>query len=110
MMDKKIKKAWLEALRSDEYHQGQGRLCEASEVEDVCYFCCLGVLIDIAADGDWCYSQGFMTWSFGGEEDMPPLSFLNEVGLDHNLAKELATDNDNGRSFKQIARKIEGRA
>lgn len=51
-MNKKIKKAWLKALRSDDYEQGVGQLCY-TENDGIDHFCCLGVLIDVAADGDW---------------------------------------------------------
>lgn len=106
-MDKRIKKAWLKALRSDDYNQGVGQLCRTGD-DGVDHFCCLGVLIDIAADGDWRLTQ--KGWTFEGQRCMPPADFLNEVGLDGSLSNELADDNDNGLSFKQIAGKIERRA
>jgi len=106
-MDKKIKKAWLKALRSEKYAQGDRQLCR-TDVDGVDYFCCLGVLIDIAADGDWRLTQ--RGWTFEGQRCMPPAAFLDKVGLDRILSGELADDNDRGRSFKQIADKIERRA
>ena len=44
-MKKELKEAWIEALRSGEYKQGVGALCE--EVKEVKTYCCLGVLADI---------------------------------------------------------------
>ena len=42
-MNKDIKKKWVDALRSGEYKQGQGRL--KNEKNE---YCCLGVLCDLA--------------------------------------------------------------
>lgn len=106
-MDKKIKEAWLKALRSEKYAQGYGQLCRTGD-DGVDHFCCLGVLIDIAADGDWRLTQ--KGWTFKGQRCIPPAAFLDEVGLDWDLSNELAEDNDEGLSFKQIANKIESRA
>ena len=47
-MDAKIKADWLAALRSGDYEQGRGQLCDAEG-----RMCCLGVLYDVAHDGDW---------------------------------------------------------
>lgn len=41
-MDAQLKAKWVEALRGDEYQQGQGSL-----LREGCY-CCLGVLCEVA--------------------------------------------------------------
>jgi hypothetical protein len=41
----RIKTAWVEKLRSETYHQGEGRLMDPLESPPV--FCCLGVLCDL---------------------------------------------------------------
>lgn len=49
-----VKKRWIKALRSGEYEQGHGRLHTADGK-----FCCLGVLADIEAMGDWVLEDRF---------------------------------------------------
>lgn len=110
-MDKKVKKEWIAALRSGEYkrcrnvlHDGEG-------------FCCLGVLLDIAYDGDWVSIPngcGTPRWRLGNEELLPSGSFLRRVGISDDNARQLAHMNDGtdtlsgkGRSFRQIANWIE---
>lgn len=44
-MDKKVKKAWLKALRSGEYKQGRAALVNNNNE-----FCCLGVLCNLHAE------------------------------------------------------------
>jgi len=44
-MKKSVKKIWLNALRSGEYNQGEGRLRRGSGSE--AQYCCLGVLCDL---------------------------------------------------------------
>lgn len=41
LLDKEIKQAWIEALRSGKYEQGKGQLCYNDK------YCCLGVLAHI---------------------------------------------------------------
>lgn len=45
-MDQAIKKIWVEKLRSGEYKQGKGFLCQLDEYGNKTY-CCWGVLCDI---------------------------------------------------------------
>lgn len=44
-MNKKVKKKWLAALRSEEYRQGFGYLRHNSMGQS--FYCCLGVLTDL---------------------------------------------------------------
>lgn len=50
-MNQEIKKVWLDALRSGQYSQGNGKLYDGES------FCCLGVLCDlhskITGEGQW---------------------------------------------------------
>src|SRR5688572_29009191 len=50
-MKKRIKKLWIEALKSGEYSQGKGRLRRQDSCFDtdsiVDSYCCLGVLCDV---------------------------------------------------------------
>ena len=43
-MNKQVKTAWVEALRSGEYEQGRGSLAQGYVTETPTSFCCLGVL------------------------------------------------------------------
>lgn len=52
MMNREIKKKWLEALRSGNYKQGSHRLRDGNT------FCCLGVLCDIIDPDGWRKFEG----------------------------------------------------
>lgn len=63
-MKKKIKKQWVEALRSGKYAQGKGQLKFVDEEETL--YCCLGVLSELAIEsgkieGLRFDSSGFLT-------------------------------------------------
>lgn len=113
-MDPKIKKQWVKALRSGEYEQGRGRLCNAKG-----QMCCLGVLADIAVEGDWVFSKDHDSWSLQPDDGGPPeVHFLpdtvcDKLGLSAAEVGRLAQlndgtfDNPDHRSFDQIADYIE---
>jgi hypothetical protein len=105
-MNKRIKRIWLEALRSDEYKQGLARLCRHGEK-----FCCLGVLGDIAVDGYWKQNERGGSWYLTkGKETMVSFLSINvmkELGLPENISDKLVSMNDAGVSFKDIADYIE---
>jgi hypothetical protein len=118
-MKKDIKKRWLKALRSGEFKQGSGALRTTSDE-----FCCLGVLCELAVqDGvvestpshgrDYLYGKGMHT-------AYPPPEVLEWAGLDtadHAVAvrtkdnpyRTLASLNDSGASFKEVAAVISQR-
>lgn len=48
MMDPEAKKVWIEALRSGKYEQGSGALSYRNTGSKEQYFCCLGVLCEVA--------------------------------------------------------------
>jgi hypothetical protein len=93
-MDKDIKAKWLEALRSGRYRQGEGAL----RVDDK--FCCLGVLCDLIAPGEW------MGGVFRANEVFLPESLNSTLGIGEQDL-ELAEMNDSGKSFAEIADYIE---
>ena len=113
-MNAQIKAAWIAALRSGEYKQGQGRLRFGDE------FCCLGVLCDLAFKqglGKW---EGFAFKSNGfhlvatvlpppiadwaGLEQIDPT--INKQGISiYNDGS--ASDNIDPRPFSEIAALIE---
>lgn len=113
-MDKRIKKLWVEALRSGEFEQGRNQLCIQGEKHD--RFCCLGVLCELHARETDQYWEGVQY--IGTTTTLPNIvvkwAELNDDNPDikkiplgsHNDGNEL----DNVRkpkSFKQIANLIE---
>lgn len=113
------KRMWLRALLSEEYTQGQGRLC-AQEVDEEGFlvgepeYCCLGVLVDVAVEADWEVSKGMNVivpfdaeWMVGGNGAEIPERYAEALGLTHHVQTTLAEMNDNGDSFKTIAKWIE---
>jgi hypothetical protein len=119
-MKPEIKAKWIEALRSGEY--AQGRL--ALRTDDG--YCCLGVLCDLAA------KAGVVEWLGDDEDEEPwdgkylcyapddfnerenlvlPDSVAAWAGLEDKAPKVedrwLATLNDHGKTFAEIADMIE---
>lgn len=122
-MNARVKELWLAALRGGEYVQGKGTLCREGKE-----FCCLGVLTDIYvketgqkwitfhesdADDD-CYE--LIEWEFDDEAELLPKVVARwaglpdmdvEVPLENGRTKCLASYNDCGATFEQIADAIE---
>lgn len=106
-----IKKKWLEALRSGEYKQGQSYLHINSK------FCCLGVLCDLhrkeTNQGDWSPhgSSNVFTYlnisSTLPEEVQEWSGMKNGYGYYTDGHDKLTSDNDNGKTFLEIADIIE---
>lgn len=87
---KSQKKKWVEALRSGEYEQYTGEL-KHKYASGGTAFCCLGVLQDLIG----CRKKS------NGDELLP------KRVLPLDIQDRLASMNDNGRSFAQIATAIE---
>ncbi|MGY3609896.1 MULTISPECIES: hypothetical protein [unclassified Bradyrhizobium] len=104
-MDADLKKRWVEALRSGDYKQGRRVLRQ----DDM--YCCLGVLCDLAATGEWRRQPDGQThvYSVDGEYDdiYMPWPVMAFCGLDHNKEMAVSTMNDDGKSFADIASWIE---
>lgn len=98
-MKPKIKKLWVEALRSGKYKQGKRALKTKNG------YCCLGVLCDISNLGEW------KEFSYLGEDLTLPLEVQLWAGLstESPIAKDnlLETYNDTGYTFEEIADLIE---
>lgn len=103
VMPKKIAKAWLAALRSGKYKQGQNRLHDKRSGG----MCCLGVLEHVC---EGMVERGQLpTQKFFKRNNIKSFSKLykNDILLSKNI---LASDyNDSGHSFKQIAKMLEPR-
>jgi hypothetical protein len=102
---KEVYKMWIKALRSGKYKQGRDVLNKSSE------FCCLGVVCDLAnKDGgpQWIkYLGDGYGRSFMGQSGILPDPVREFLGLTEMAQNYLASLNDNGISFKQIADYIE---
>lgn len=121
-MNPQIKEKWVNALRSGNYEQNHdGRLRNENG------YCCLGVLCDLYAkenDKEWGnYDAGSGEgYNFEDYNDFPPQSVIEWAGLSNeNPAVEVVYDeedepfsdneplaslNDNGMSFNDIANLI----
>lgn len=118
-MKKDIAKIWVEALKSGDYLQGTEYLCADDR------YCCLGVLCDLyaqnAADnlrivekfkGD----SEFRITYYNHDSEVLPDVVQEWAGMSSNAGKymddtlfesSLASDNDQGDSFDELAKKIE---
>lgn len=88
-MNPEIKKAWIAALRGDEYRRGEGGLCKTSDEGRGDSFCCLGVLCDLAVKaglGEWCDEGLFRAWKSedwgSSEAGILPKPVADWAGLD----------------------------
>jgi hypothetical protein len=109
-MKKKVKKLWVEALKSGEYSQGTGGLRDGD------LFCCLGVLCDIHAketSSEWAAPTFKSFSSYSGYTVTLPTKVAKWAGLENNdpiVKSPSGTDeehlsvlNDGGATFEQIA-------
>ena len=107
-MKLRLKKRWVEALRSGNYDQGTYRLRNGGDG-----FCCLGVLCDIigpddaTSPGGWTgertvYAHG----EYRSTTSIPDL-LAEEIGISTGFQGMLARMNDHGHSFGKIADFIE---
>jgi hypothetical protein len=105
-MNPLVKEIWLKALRSGEYQQCRAYLHTESG------YCCLGVLSELACQSGevdlerkWWSEARFETFGSGS-------SFLDSrvatwAGLNADREQRLASMNDAGKSFLEIADYIE---
>ena len=118
-MNPDIKKLWVDALRSGEYRQGEGRLRSGAD-----RYCCLGVLTDLgvkAGLGSWAtFDGGFVFAPAEGPGDVETagvhraiaawagtVGALGKLPRAVDYATNLAGLNDNGATFDKIADVIE---
>lgn len=118
-MNEQIKQCWIEALRSGEYQQTQGYLRTDTG------YCCLGVLTDlyIKETGEKWTDNG-CSYTFCGSNSFLPQCVVDWADLEScfpRIAKNdgqfnylhcmedlfLASINDKGKSFEEIADLIE---
>lgn len=105
---------WVAALRSGRFLQGRGRL----RMPNGKHYCCLGVLCEISgvdldevrlrpsvSAGGAPMPLPLAEW--GGDEDQFTPEELRDLLPDEKFRVKLATQNDNGGTFEEIARLIE---
>ena len=89
-MKPEIKKIWVDALESGEYEQGTGQLCKIDLITNKRYYCCLGVLCDLAA------KEGVVgekiqehtgNVAFGIEEAFLPPPVIEWAGVDSSVPR-----------------------
>lgn len=108
-MNPEIKKLWVDALRSGDYAQGQGRLRSVSDK-----YCCLGVLCELAVQAlviepPVVEDIHFDSYLYASHSAHLPSVVGVWAGLDgsSDVAQELMSLNDNGVGFPEIADQIE---
>lgn len=102
-MNERVKKLWIEALRSGRYRQCQSQL--KMRTEDGPLHCCLGVLEEVAQ------AEGVID-GFDGSQLVLDEVVVKWAGLERKdpYLEEYQTAtalNDGGRSFNYIADRIE---
>lgn len=100
-MTKTLKRKWVTALRSGKYKQAAGRLHRFEKDEHS--YCCLGVLGRISGLSNQQLDNQKHTFKPAGSL----LSEKNCVKFGLGRMGPLATLNDNGKSFEEIATLIE---
>ncbi len=113
-MNKKVKAAWIKALRSGDYTQGRGVLRSMDDE-----FCCLGVLADVKGarwsrcESDERYELRAKIHLFVTGSTTEPsygaltTKFREQFGLTEEQQSELILMNDRGVPFPDIANHIE---
>ena len=103
-MNPDIKNKWLSALRSGKYEQGRQYLRTPENK-----FCCLGVLCDVVDPSLWnrpTHDQN--SWDYdNGAFAMLPTTLRTNLGVTPIAEQGLASMNDRGESFPDIATWIE---
>lgn len=103
-MREELKQRWIQALRSDKYLQGRGHL--RIEMYGKTYHCAMGVLYDlIATPRQWERLRLATGSSFFGA--YLPIEAYDETGLNPRFEKRIASLNDEGATFHEIADLIE---
>jgi hypothetical protein len=106
MLNIKLAKKWVKALRSGKYRQVQNVLKGPDGSKHV-GFCCLGVYCDIYDKTKWKKDSDGNNRYLGSYMDMPE-KLRQELGLTSTQVSELVSMNgDYDKSFKDIANHIE---
>lgn len=106
-MDPELKSKWIEALKSGDYLQTQGRLYAGDDLENgkPC-MCCLGVLEAVCGTNK--YEMEYKEMPSDLTDSKSPADVLMQlvpvtVVVSESLGSKLAGMNDSGKSFDEIA-------
>lgn len=115
MANKERVRLWVDALRSGEYKQGEGRLARVDNT-----YCCLGVVCELAIKNGLDVVKQIYTidscYSYDDEPSFLPLKVREWLGfnssdthgkLSSSIHPSLTSANDSGVAFNQIADLIE---
>lgn len=115
-MNQRIKKLWIKALRSGKYKQGEGYLRRNGDAER---FCCLGVLCDLyrkaTGEGEWS-DRAFCLPDGSFSASVLPVRVIEWAGLSAHTdpmnprlgrVHNASSLNDNGKTFSEIADRVE---
>lgn len=107
MINEKLKKKWVDALRSGKYEQGRGELRSTDDT-----YCCLGVLCDVIDPANWqrVYNEkrSVYHYYYGSALVSLPTSLSDEISLSFTDRNTLMSMNDSGvKTFSEIADWIE---
>jgi len=102
-------RAWIDALRSDNYEQGDAFLRKDDK------YCCLGVLCELAPDVERTYDAHSNHYLYDNQQSVLPQRVYDLVHLTSDLGSydfgrgvdSLTSLNDTGQSFQRIADLIE---
>ncbi len=94
-------KKWIKVLRSGKFKQGHQFLRRDDE------YCCLGVFCEISKEATWKAVPDNTSFSYDCANKTLPASVRNLSKIPWLLEMELVKMNDNGKTFKQIANRIE---
>jgi hypothetical protein len=100
-MKKIIKKKWINALRSGKFQQGTGCLWDSKDNS----YCCLGVLCEITGNGNNRNMENDYPKDIN-PDDPNKNTIQPFLGLSANIQIKLASLNDGGCDFKEIANYI----
>lgn len=106
-MKRKVKKRWVEALRSKKYKQGVGELHSCGKKRG--RFCVLGVLCALAVKAGVIPEpvKVGIRYSYATRLASLPPEVSKWSGLSYGKGRNLAHKNDFGASFKELAKYIE---
>jgi hypothetical protein len=118
-MNKRVMKKWVKALFSGKYKQGQG-LLKQTDHKDIIRHCCLGVLCELYNEDMKEKKKkkltekvdGFGVIRFNKQPEHLPNIVKDWADLNDNVGSigafdSLAAINDDGKTFKTIAKIIE---
>jgi hypothetical protein len=103
MIDKELKKRWVEALRSGDYLQTDSVLRFSDDSGDT--YCCLGVLCNLINPNAWVDEEG--GWHWNQQQEVLPEHYHKDLGLAHTFQTYTHMNDDQGLSFTAIADFIE---